>query len=252
MKQLVKDNIILEKNERIDDLQFANLKLVQNKTQYCFSTDAVLLANFVKMSKNQVLVDLCTGSGVVAILILAKNNLQKAYGIELQEHMFHLAQKSISLNKLEDKLTLYHAPVQNAHEFFKAGSIDVVTANPPYEKVTGHFLSENAQMNTCKYETNLTLEELVKTASTLLKFGGKFYMVHKSTRIAEIITTLKQYKLEPKVLQFVQPKKETNSNVVLIEAVKEAKQGIIIKPSLIINNQDGSYTTEFKQIYEGE
>jgi tRNA1(Val) A37 N6-methylase TrmN6 len=107
-------------------------------------------------------------------------------------------------------------------------------------------------MNTCKYETNLTLEELVKTASTLLKFGGKFYMVHKSTRIAEIITTLKQYKLEPKVLQFVQPKKETNSNVVLIEAVKEAKQGIIIKPSLIINNQDGSYTTEFKQIYEGE
>ncbi|PKK95780.1 MAG: SAM-dependent methyltransferase [Tenericutes bacterium HGW-Tenericutes-4] len=253
MKQLNNEiNIELEKNERLDDLQCKNLKLVQNKTQYCFSTDAVLLANFVHAKRKDVLVDLCSGSGVVAILTLSKNNLQKVYGIELQKNMYDLAQKNAKLNHLTHKLQFINEKIQNSLEFFEKNSIDVVTANPPYEKVEGHFLSDNEHMNACKYETHLTLNELIKVASDLLKFGGKFYLVHKSTRLAEIITTLKQYKLEPKVIQFVQPKKLINSNVVLIETVKKGKNGLVIKPTLIINNDDGTYTDEFKKIYKGE
>jgi len=243
------NNVVLNKDERLDDLQYKSLKLIQNKKQYCFSTDAVLLANFIKARKKDVLVDLCSGSGIVAILALAKNNLQKAYGIEFQKNMYELAQKNIILNDLTHKLQFFNDKIQNFSEFFEKCSIDVVSSNPPYEKVEGHFLSENEHMNICKYETELTLKELVKVASELLKFGGKFYFIHKSTRLAEIIATLKQYNLEPKVLQFIQPKKHLNSNVVLIEAVKEGKSGIIIKPTLVINNEDGSYTEEFKKVY---
>lgn len=246
------NNIELAKDERLDDLQYKNLKLIQNKKQYCFSTDAVLLANFVKAKQKDVLVDLCTGSGVVVILAVAKNNLQKAYGIEFQKNMYDLSEKNAKINDFTHKIQFFNAKIQNFSEFLEKNTIDVVTANPPYEKVEGHFISSDEHMNACKYETHLTLNELIKVASDLLKFGGKFYFVHKSTRLAEIITTLKQYKLEPKVLQFVQPKKHINSNVVLIEAVKEGKTGLIIKPTLIINNDDGTYTEEFKKIYEGE
>ena len=243
------NNIVLEKDERLDDLQYKSLKLIQNKKQYCFSTDAVLLANFIKAQKKDVLVDLCSGSGIVAILALAKNNLQNVYGIEFQNNMYELAQKNAILNDLTPKLHFFNEKIQNFSQFFEKGSVDVVSANPPYEKMEGHFLSENEHMNTCKYETHLTLEELIKVASELLKFGGKFYFVHKSTRLAEIITTLKKYNLEPKILQFIQPKKHLNSNVVLIEAVKAGKSGIVIKPTLVINNDDGNYTDEFKKIY---
>lgn len=243
-------NIVLKKDERIDDLQYKNLKLVQNREKYCFSTDAVLLANFVKASKNSKLVDLCTGSGVVATLALMKNNLTKVYGIELQEYLFDLAVKSAKLNNLEGKLHFIHAPIQKATQFFEKGSIDVVTVNPPYEVEEGHYLGKDAEINICKYETHLTLEDVVKSASDLLKFGGKFYMVHKATRLSEIMVALNKYKLEPKVVQFVQPKEILNANVVLIEALKNGKKGLVIKPNIIINNEDGTYTEAFQKIYE--
>ncbi|MDD4210901.1 MAG: tRNA1(Val) (adenine(37)-N6)-methyltransferase [Clostridia bacterium] len=242
-------DIVLGENERIDDLQIKNFKIIQNKAKYCFSTDAVLLANFIKTKKNQVLVDLCSGSGVIPILVLAKNALAHAYGIELQQYLYDLATKSAKLNELENVLTFFNAPINEYNKYFEKGSIDVVSCNPPYEKVEGHYLGSNADINTCKYETHLTLEEVVKVASELLKFGGKFYMVHKSSRLTEIIFLLKTYKLEPKVIRFVQPKVNLNSNVILIEASKDGKSGLIVKPNLIINNLDGSYTDEFKKIY---
>lgn len=241
--------IKLSENERIDTLQYKDLQLVQDKTKYCFSTDAVLLANFVRAGKNKKVLDLCTGSGVVATLVLAKNNLKEIFGIELQKPLYDLALKSVALNGLEEKVHLIHSPIQEAHKYFEKHSFDVILANPPYEKVEGHFLSENAELNTCKYETHLNLDSLVKVASDLLKFGGKFYLIYKSSRVAELITSLKQHKLEPKVMQFIQPKKDLNSNVVLIEAVKEGKSGIIVKPTLIINDENGSYSAEFKKIY---
>jgi tRNA1Val (adenine37-N6)-methyltransferase len=242
-------DIVLGENERIDDLQVGNLKIIQNKTKYCFSTDAVILANFIKTTSKQVLVDLCSGSGVIPTLVLAKNKLKHAFGIELQQYLYDLAVKSAKLNDLSEILTFINAPINEYSKYFGKGTIDVVSVNPPYEKVKGHYLGKDEQINICKYETNLTLEEVIKVASELLKFGGKFYMVHKSTRLAEIMFLLKTYKLEPKVLRFVQPKIDLNSNVVLVEAIKEGKSGLIIKPNLIINNNDGSYTDEFKQIY---
>lgn len=249
-EHLKQAGIVLQKTERVDELQYKGLLLIQDKTKYCFTSDAVLLANFAKGKKKQVLVDLCSGIGPVATLVLAKNNLKMAYGVELQTPLFELAQKSAKLNHLEDKLQFINSPVQEVSKHFAQNSIDIVTANPPYESPRGHYLSTDEQMNACKYETHLSLEELIASASYLLKFGGKFFLVHKSSRIAEIIALLKKYKLEPKVLRFVQPKISLNSNVVLIEAVAGGKEGALVLPNLVLNNADGTFTDEIKKLYE--
>jgi|LGOV01.1.fsa_nt_gb tRNA1Val (adenine37-N6)-methyltransferase len=248
----LKRNNMINENERIDDLECGNFKIIQNKEGYCFTSDAVLLANFVKANSKDVLVDLCTGSGVIPTLILAKTKLQTAIGVELQEYLFDLATRSAKLNRLEDNLKIINTDVKDAYKFIKKGSASIVTVNPPYELVEGHFLSDNEQINICKYETDLTLETLIKTTDELLKFGGKFYMIHKSSRLADIMYLLRKYKLEPKEIKFMHPKKGLNSNVVIIKAIKGAKRGLDIIPSLILTNEDNTYTEEVLKIYDGE
>ncbi|MGD9901555.1 MAG: tRNA1(Val) (adenine(37)-N6)-methyltransferase [Spirochaetales bacterium] len=242
----------LLKNERLDDLEYKGLKIIQDKTKYCFTSDAVLLSNFAKANSSDTVVDLCTGSGIIATLMYAKNNPKKVYGIELQKYLFDLAVKSAKLNGLDDKITFINSQIQDATKYIKAGSVSVVTVNPPYEKVDGHYLSGDEQIDICKYEKSLNLTDVIKVSSDLLKFGGKLFMVHKSSRLTEIITLLKKYNLEPKILRFIQPKAQLNSNVVLIKAIKGGKAGLQVEPTLILTDENGEYSKELKKIYNKE
>lgn len=227
-----KNNVVLEKDERLDDLQYNGLKIVQNKKLYCFSSDAVLLCNFIKAKKTDIIVDFCSGSGVVGILAQAKTGAYKLIMIEKQKELFNMCKKTIVLNGLTEKIQVFNDDVKNAPKVLGLDKYDVVCANPPYYLPSQKKMSENKIIDTAKFETDLSFDDLCKSASRILKYGGKFFLINDSERVAELVTTLKKYSLEPKVLEFVFPNKKLDhnqktfsSNVVLIEAVKNGKSG---------------------------
>ena len=216
---------MLKQNERLDDLQFDGLKIIQNKNLYCFSSDAVLLCNFVKAKKNDSILDLCSGSGIVGILAQAKTGAKKLVMIEKQPELCDMCKRTLVLNNLTQKAEVFNLDVKDAPKHFESESFDVVCSNPPYFLQEEKILSGKKEIDMARFEIELSFDELCKTTSKLLKFGGKFYFINDSARISELITTLVKYHLEPKVIQFVFPKKNLNSNVVLIEAIKGAKKG---------------------------
>lgn len=224
----MKNNVILNENERLDDLLFNDMHIIQNKNYYAFTSDAVLLANFAKAKKSDNCLDLCSGSGIVGILFYAKNLCKSVKLIEIQPEFCQMATKSVVLNNLQDKIEVINCSVQNLPELLKGQTFDVITCNPPYKLASTHKISENEKIAMCKYELTLTLEQLICSVSKLLKFGGKFYFIHESSRLSEIISTLKKYNLEPKKLEFCYPSTKSVSNVVLVEAVLGAKSGVIV------------------------
>lgn len=231
---------------RLDDLQIDNLKIYQDDTLYNFSTDAVLLANFVDFNSKSIVVDLCSGNGVVGILSSSKNYYKKIYLVELQECLASLAEKSIKLNKLEN-IEVINDDLKNIFNYIKRESVDVVTVNPPYRKQEAHFTSKNEHLNICNYEIKINLEEIIKQSDYLLKFGGKFYMVNDINRLEETIVLLNKYNFKTKVLQIVNPKENKNANVFLIKAVKKGKSGITVPPNIILNDETGKYLVKIKK-----
>lgn len=219
------NKIKLEDNERIDDLQYENLKIIQNKDLYCFSSDAVLLCNFVKAKASDVIVDLCSGSGVVGILAQAKNHAKKVILVEKQKNLAKMCKKTIDYNELNEKAEVVNADIIDAPKILGIEKYDVVCSNPPYFLPNGKYLSGKKEIDMAKFEIEMNFENLCYVASKLLKFAGKFYFVSDSTRISELIVTLKKYDLEPKVLEFVFPKQKKHSNVVLFECTKKGKPG---------------------------
>ena len=244
---MIQQNKLLKQNETLDDLEYNDLKIIQNKYGYKFSTDSVLLANFGKAKRNDIYVDLCSGSSVIAILFLSKNNIQKGYAVEIQSQLADMAQRSILFNNLQDRLFVLNEDLETVYKTLGYESVDVITVNPPYNEVGE--TSETDEIAIATHEIKTNLSKIVKASAKLLKYGGKLYMVHRADRLATIIYELKQHNLEPKVLRIVYPKKDKSPNLVLIEAKKGAKSGLIIQKPLILNNEDGSETDELKSIY---
>ena len=240
-------NSLVHENERLDDLEYNDLKLIQNIKGYKFSTDSVILANFGHARPNDVYVDLCSGSGVVAILFSCKNNLKKSYALELQPQLADMAKRSIEYNDLAEKIEVINDDLSNLDKIFGLEKVDVITVNPPYNEVGETSATDEIAIATHELKTNL--ETIAKMSAKALKFGGKFYMVHRADRLASIIYELKKYKLEPKVLRVVYPKANKEPNLILVEAKKGAKPGIKIMQPLILNNDDGTETDELKKIY---
>lgn len=237
----------LFEGEQLDDLELDDLKIIQKNDGYKFSTDSVLLANFAKAKPNDICIDLCSGSGVVAMLFLWKNKIKKEIAVEIQPRLADMAKRSAEFNNLTDRLEIVNMDLKNAPKELGFEIADVITVNPPYNTSQSHSETEEIAIATHELKTNL--KEIAQNSAKLLKFGGKLYMVHRSDRLADIIYELKKCKLEPKVLQIVYPKATKEPNLVLIEAKKGAKTGLKILASLILNNEDGSETEELKQIY---
>ena len=229
------NKINLLEDERIDDLQYNGLKIIQNKNLYCFTCDAVMLANFAKATFKDDILDLCSGSGVVGILTLAKTNAKSLTCLEMQKVMTDMCKKTILMNDLQNKVNVVNAKVQDAVKVLGAEKFPVIVCNPPYKKVESHKISEKKEIGVSKYELTLNLKELIENASKLLKFGGKFYFCHETDRLTEIIELLNRYNMPAKVLKFVYPKLKANSNIVLIKAVKGAKSGLIVEESIVLN-----------------
>ncbi len=240
-------NNILKEDERLDDLELDDLKLIQRPDGYKFSTDSVLLANFATAKPNDVYVDLCSGSGVVAILFSWKNKIKKAFAVELQASLADMAARSIKYNQLSDRITVLNQDLKTAHEVLGYESVDVITVNPPYNPAGETAVSKEIAIAT--HELEVTLKDIILEASKLLKYGGKFVMVHRADRLVDILSLLRAKGIEPKRMRIVYPKQGKEPNLVLVEAKKGGKPGIKVLSPLILNNPDGTETAELKTIY---
>ena len=238
-----------ECGERLDDLQCNGLYLIQDPDKFCFGIDAVLLSNFVKVKKNGHVVDLCTGSGIVPILLSAKTDAKKITGIEIQSDIADMARRSVSYNKLDEKIDIINDDISNALKYINNCSVDSVCVNPPYMKDTTAIKNPDLPMAIARHELLTDLETVINIASKLLKESGKFFMIHRPNRLSEIFASMRKNRIEPKRLRFIHPYIESKANLVLIEGAKGSGVWMDVEPPLVVYKDKNVYTDEVLKIY---
>ncbi|MBQ0003464.1 MAG: tRNA1(Val) (adenine(37)-N6)-methyltransferase [Treponema sp.] len=234
---------------QIEKLHIKGLKLIQNRKQFMFGIDAVLLSDFAKVRKGNLVFDLGSGNGIIAVLIASKNDV-KVKAVEVQKSVFELTEQNIKINSLENKIEAVNINVKDIKKNFDAQIADVVVSNPPYIKSNSAVKNETEALSIARHEILAELDDFVKAASYVLKPNGKFYLIHKPERIAEIIISCSKYNLELKQMRLVVPQIEKDAVMVLMQFVKCAKPGVKVEKSLVIYGEDGEYTDEVKKIYE--
>lgn len=239
--------VTLKEKERIDDLQRNGYRIIQHPEKFCFGMDAVLLSGFAKAHRGDRVLDLCTGTGIIPILMEAKTEAAHLTGLEIQAESADMARRSVQLNGLEEKIDIVTGDVKEAGSYFSSASFDVITCNPPYMIGRHGLVNPEAPKAIARHEILCTLEDVVGQSASLLKPGGHFYLVHRPFRLAEIITMLVQYKLEPKRMRLVYPYVDKEPNMVLIEAVRGGKSRITVEKPLIIFSGPGVYSPEIRE-----
>ncbi len=239
----------LLENERLDDLQLSGLKIIQNTTAFCFGMDAVLLSGFVKLKRGGRLLDMCTGNGILPLLLSAKTEAEHITGIEIQKEAALLAKRNVQLNDLDERIDIIEGDIKEAGRIFRPASFDAVSCNPPYIAGGGGLINPDDQKAVARHEIKLSFEDVCAAAAHVLKEGGKIFLVHRPERIAELLYKLGQKRLECKRLRFVYPYADKEPNMVLIEAVYGGNPGVKVEKPLIIYENDGEYTREIREDY---
>ena len=240
----------LKQNEHIDFLEQWNKKIIQKDKGFCFGIDAVLLADFASVKNGGTVFDLGTGTGIIPLLICSKCNVKKINALEIQSEVADAAARSVKLNCLEEKISVLNEDIKNVRKNFSANSANVVVSNPPYMKTLQGNVNPYEEKAISRHEILCTLEDVADSASYLLNTGGKFFMIHRPERLAEICDAFKKAKLEIKRLRFVHPDANKNATMVLIEAVKKAKSGIVVEPPLFVYKDKNVFTDEINRIYK--
>lgn len=240
----------LREDERIDDLELNDFKIIQKKDGFCFGIDSVLLSDFAKeIKKDSKVVDLGTGTGILAILLCAKTKLSKIIGIEIQEDMADMAKRSGRLNNLQDRFEVINADIKNLSSIIKQNEFDAVIMNPPYMELNTGKTNLNDKKLISRHEVTASLEDFIIASKKILKDKGNLYIVHRPNRLIDLCYLLRKHKLEPKTTRFVYPKKESQANLVLIKAVKNGGSFLKVMEPLYVYENDGSYTKEILKIY---
>lgn len=233
---------------RIDDLQINNLYIKQDTTAFCFGTDAVLLANFAEPKKNADILDIGTGNGIIPILLSAKTTAKKITGLEIQKHSADLAKENMEMNKLTSLIEIIEGDIKDEN-VLPSAEFDYITCNPPYKKVGSGLENPESTLAIARHEIKCTLDDIIKASSRLLKSKGKLAMVHKPERLAEIIYTMKKYRIEAKRMLLVYPRENEKPCLVLIEGVKDGGAELSALPPLYVYNKDGRYTVNIADLY---
>lgn len=241
--------INLLQGERIDDLERNGYKIIQNREKFCFGMDAVLLSGFVKVQKGEQVLDLGTGTGIIPILLEAKTEGERFSALEIQKESADMAQRSVRLNHLEEKIEIVCGDIKEASSIFGKSVFDVVTSNPPYINDRHGLKNPDMPKAIARHEILCSLEDVVREAAMVLKPKGRFYMVHRPHRLIEIISVLTKYKLEPKRMKFVHPYIDREANMVLIEAVRGGKAMVKLEAPIVVFKEEGVYSDEIKEIY---
>lgn len=229
------------------------MKIIQSPSVFSFSLDAVLLAHFtwVPFNKDRRILDLCSGNGVIPLL-LSNRTKASITGLEIQNRLVNMAERSIIYNKLTNQIDMIHGDLREKQRELVQGSFDLVTCNPPYFKTPAESeLNDLEHFTIARHEVLCTLEDVVKACKLYVRPGGKVTIVYRPTRLVELITLLSKYNLEPKRMRFIYPKRGKDANIVLVEAVRDGKSGVKIEDPLFVYEKDGTYTEEAKEIIYG-
>ena len=235
--------------ERIDELQRNGYRIIQNPERFCFGMDAVLLSGFARAKKQERCLDLGCGNGIIPILMEAKTEGQHFTGLEIQPESADMAKRSVALNGLQDRIDIVEGDIKDASKIFGASSFHVVTTNPPY-MTAQHGLTNLYEAKTiARHEVLCNLEDIIRESARLLMPGGRFYMVYRPFRLAEIISLMVQYRMEPKRMRLVYPYVDREPNMVLIEGLRGGKSRMTVEKPLIVYKEPGKYTDEIYDVY---
>lgn len=240
---------LLQAGERLDDLERNNCHIIQNPDMFCFGMDAVLLSGFAKVKKNENVLDLGCGNGIIPILLEAKTEGKHFTGVEIQEKNVDMARRSVAMNGQQDKIDIVCGDIKEASEIFGNATFNVVVSNPPYMTENHGIINPDSARAVARHEILCTLEDVIREGSRVLKPNGRFYMVHRPFRLVDIIETFVKYSLEPKTLKMVHPYVDKEPAMVLIEAIKGGKRRLSVEKPVIIYGSDGQYTEEIRTIY---
>ncbi len=241
---------LLREGERLDDLQRDGYRIIQHEKRFRFGMDAVLLSSFTQVKPGEQAIDLGTGTGVIPLLLRGKTRGRHFTGLEISAESADMARRSVRYNHLEDSVSIVQGDIKEADGIFPVGSFDVVTSNPPYMTGGHGLVNPDKDLAAARHEILCTLDDVVRAASALLKERGRFYMVHRPFRLAEIICTMSKYRLEPKRMRLVYPYADREPNMLLIEGMKGGKPRVKVEPPLIVYAQPGVYTEEVRRLYD--
>ena len=236
---------------RLDDLEYKGLKLWQYPSLYCFTSDAVLLANLAKVKKGDTVADFGTGSGIIAVIIAARTNAGKVCALEKQKIMCGLAQKNAEYNGLSDRIEVVEGDIADADKLLGKESVNAVVCNPPYFKKGSGAEREREEIALSSHESSCDLKGIIESAAKVLKYGGAFYIVHKVDRMAEAVGYMQAADLKVKKITLVYPKADRAADVFIAEARKSGADGMKLE-SLVVYEENGSMTAEAKKLYAKE
>lgn len=241
--------IELKEGERVDDLERCGFKIIQNTEKFCFGMDAVLLSGYASIKRQDKVLDLCTGNGIIPILLAAKTGAKRIVGIEIQRDIADLAKRSVEANDLSDRVNILCADIKDAEEYYQAGAFDAVTCNPPYMIDNHGIKNPDSPKAIARHEILCTFDDVARVTSRMLKPGGRMFLIHRPFRLTEIFETLTKYSLEPKRMKLVYPYVDREPNMVLIEAGLGGRRRLTVERPLIVYESPNCYTKEIYDIY---
>ena len=242
---------MIRNDEVLDDLQ-NGLFIIQKKDGFKFGIDAVLLADFAKNAGSKNTLDLCTGTGIVPLLLSEKTETRNICGLEIQPEIAEMAKRSVEYNRLGERIHITQGDLKEADNIYGRGVFDKITCNPPYMKSGGGLKNDNDVKSVSRHELLCTLDDVISVSAKLLISKGRFFMVHRPARLADIMYSMRKFKIEPKYLRFVHSSCAKAPNLVLVEGMKDGGNELRILPPLYVYNEDGTYSDEINEIYGRE
>lgn len=235
--------------ERVDEIGFGGLKLIQDTEMFCYGVDAVLLAHFASAEPHEKVIDLGTNNGVIPLLMSRMSSAAHIVGVEMQERACRLAERNARANGLEKKIRICHTDILDLPEYFSAGSFDCVVTNPPYQASGTGIPNEFGSLTAARHETTASLQDFIEKAAWLLADRGYFYMIHRPARIVDICEACRKYRLEPKFMRFIAPRPGKRPNLLLIQCRKNGGRELKILDPLYVYGEGNGYSDEILRIY---
>lgn len=226
--------MLLNDNERIEDLG-DGFKIIQDKTKFCYGTDAVALSEFITAKPGEKAIDLCSGTGIIPILLAKNTRCTDFTALEIQKEMCDLISRSVELNGLNEKIKVFCGDLKKVKDYFNSGEFDVVSVNPPYMRPNTGKVSLDTSVLIARHEILCNLEDVICSAAFLLKSGGRFYLVHRTERMADIFVLMRRYRVEPKKMTYVSANHESAPSLILVEGQKDRKSGLIVTKPKYVN-----------------
>ena len=242
-------NHLIRDDERVEDLQYQGLAILQKKGTFHFGTDAVLLADFASPRPREQMVDMGTGTGIIAILMVSRQESAHCVALEIQPEMAEMASRSVQINDMQDRVQVMETDFCEAWKVLGREKYTLAVCNPPYGKAGSVLLSEQEAQRIARHEGQCTIEEVCQAASRLLKNGGRFEVVFPAPRMLELMSAMRDDRLEPKRVRTVHHRAEHAPKLVLVEAVKGGKSMLHWLPPLVLEEADGTSTQEYRRIY---